>query len=79
MPKTRKSHPPSLKAKVAVDRTETETSSCSVLSLPEICPMRDQRRRYDSNEFAPKRGYYVCFPLNSWERLFEPDCLAPQT
>jgi len=22
----------------------------------QICPMRGQRRRYDSNEFAPKRG-----------------------
>jgi hypothetical protein len=33
-----------------------ETLACSGLSPPDICPMRDQRRRSDSNEFAPKRG-----------------------
>jgi hypothetical protein len=41
--------------------------------------MRDQRRRYDSNEFAPKRRHCVCLPLNNGERLFEPEWLAPQT
>jgi hypothetical protein len=48
-----------------------------VFSVPDICPMRDQRRRYDSNEFAPKRGYYVSFPLNNGERHFELELVAP--
>jgi hypothetical protein len=33
--------------------------------------------RPDSKEFAPKRGYYIYFPLNNGERPFEPEWLAP--
>jgi membrane protein DedA with SNARE-associated domain len=51
---------------------------CSLSRDSEACIL-DQRRRYDSNEFAPKRGYYLSFPLNNRERHFELELVAPQS
>ena len=38
-----------------------------------------RRRQFDSNEFAPKRGYYIRFPLNNGERHFDAEWLSPQS
>jgi hypothetical protein len=51
----------------------------SACSQRDMCLMRDQRRRYDCDEFAPKRGYYLSLPLNNRERHFELELVAPQT
>jgi putative transposase len=50
------------------------------LQIEQAKKMRDlQKCRLTlTNEFAPKRGDCVCFPLTTGERLFEPDCLAPR-